>query len=96
MSIYYLKRDKTLDLVKGVAATTSSVERNKGAWKKFSSSWLKKAKLKLTPAQKKEVDELVKLGFPHSDHFRKAAFKHLQESGDLPNDWEYGQTRPKK
>ncbi|MDP0492240.1 MAG: hypothetical protein Q7Q71_14415 [Verrucomicrobiota bacterium JB023] len=42
---------------------------------------------KITPEQIAEGERLIKDGYPYARKYREAAFKFLQEKGDVPADW---------
>lgn len=77
------------DLVRGVAAVKWALTINSGSFKKYEEGWLKSAEIELNEAQRVEVQELVKQGYPAADRFRRKALKDLKNYGDVSEDVEF-------
>ncbi|MFC4991991.1 hypothetical protein [Rubritalea tangerina] len=81
-------------LVKFVAACEWAMQRNHGEWKKVEAMWLKRVEKNIDEEVRGKVRELLQDGYPHSEKYRRAAFKKLQEYGHIPASYEFDSKTP--
>ncbi|QQL44009.1 sel1 repeat family protein [Sulfuriroseicoccus oceanibius] len=87
--------DRFLDRVRGVALARATINRRgHGGCETKLRQWIKDEGAKLSAEEKKQVEDLLKRGFPRSDEFRRPAFELLKEVGDLPPNAKFVSAKP--
>ena len=95
IACYYLSapNDPSYNPSKGIAAAHYYIEHHTGFYQEQMRAFAKKSEQNLSPAQKEELRKLIDLQFPIANVFRKKAFDHLKEIGDLPKNATFSLTR---
>lgn len=96
MSLYFLdpNHTETFDIVKGLAsAETALAGTLDDARRNYLTGLAAKFKEQATDEDLNNVKKLTKQNYPKALKWREEAFLKLQQYGDLPADWQFGNNR---